>query len=207
MDLIREITTTFTERKKKEFEQFLVRKRPNSKRKDLNVFQSIYNSYNSNQKKKNDLIGHPNYHAIRKRIIKELLHFLVLYSSINDASSPKKDMVLVAKYFIDFKKYAAAWQILKKEEKFANQNKDYLLNLRIQRLKLEILPYYNSVDFDSIKNKIISLQKQQAKMDEFQLCFIQKFIMRTKTLIELSIIVRKMLLLQFNYLEDIKENH
>ena len=53
------------------------------------------------------------------------------------------------------------------------QTKNYLLNMKIQRLKLEILPYFPQADFDFIKNKLLELQQAQAKEDEFQLYFIQ----------------------------------
>jgi len=115
-------------------------------------------------------------------------------------------MVLVAKYFIDFKKYVAAWEVLEKEEKSANKNKNYLLNLRIQRLKLDILPYYPLVDFEPIKNKIISLQKQQAKMDEFQLCFIQiKNIFRSKLEkgeVNISSVIINEAIQQYDFIKD-----
>ena len=45
--------------------------------------------------------------------------------------------------------------------------------MKIQRLKLEILPYFPQADFDLIKNKLLELQQAQAKEDEFQLYFIQ----------------------------------
>ena len=45
--------------------------------------------------------------------------------------------------------------------------------MKIQRLKLEILPYFPNADFDLIKNKLLELQQAQAKEDAFQLYFIQ----------------------------------
>ena len=63
--------------------------------------------------------------------------------------------------------------MLNKEEKYSDESNDYLNNLKIQRLKLEILPYYPDGDFNLIKKKIIKLQKKQAQVDEFQLYFIQ----------------------------------
>tara|TARA_Y100000385_G_scaffold278120_1_gene326021 strand:+ start:185 stop:1330 length:1146 start_codon:yes stop_codon:yes gene_type:complete len=53
------------------------------------------------------------------------------------------------------------------------KKKDFLLNMKVQRLKLSILPYYPSVNFEVIKKKTLELQFQQAKVDEFQLYFVQ----------------------------------
>jgi hypothetical protein len=42
MDLIKEIILTLTDADKKEFEQFLSRKRPGSTRKDVEIFRKLY---------------------------------------------------------------------------------------------------------------------------------------------------------------------
>ena len=72
MDLIKEIVITLSEVDKKEFEQFLTRKRPGKDRKDVEVFSHLYNLHNSSIAKKNIFSGDQNYHALRKRITKAL---------------------------------------------------------------------------------------------------------------------------------------
>ena len=143
MDFLKEITITFSEIKKRNFEKFLSRKRPNSSRKDIETFNILYQSYIKPSKKLDQLKGHPNYHAVRKRITKELINFLILESSELEIKQDNREHFLtVAKYFIEFKKYYQAWEILKKEEIICDEKKDFLLNLKIQRLMLSILPYH-----------------------------------------------------------------
>ena len=65
------------------------------------------------------------------------------------------------------------WELLVKEEKKAELINNIDLNLKIQRLKLSILPYFRQEKFSDIKAKMLSLQKKQAKIDELQIYFIQ----------------------------------
>lgn len=174
MDLIKEIVITLSEVDKKEFEQFLTRKRPGKGRKDVEVFAHLYSLYNSSIAKKNNFSGDQNYHALRKRITKSLTNFLILKKSISEQKINKREgVILMISYFIERKKYKVAWELLDKEEKNAEKIKNIDLNLKIQRLKLTVLPYYNQEQFPIIKEKMIDLQVKQAQIDEFQLYFIQ----------------------------------
>ena len=174
MDLIKEIVITLSEVDKKEFEQFLTRKRPGKGRKDVEVFAHLYNLHNSSIAKKNIFSGDQNYHALRKRITKALTNFLILKKSISEQKINKREgVILMISYFIERKKYKVAWELLDKEEKNAEKIKNIDLNLKIQRLKLTVLPYYNQEKFPIIKEKMIDLQIKQAQIDEFQLYFIQ----------------------------------
>ncbi|MDG2344172.1 MAG: hypothetical protein P8L23_06305 [Flavobacteriales bacterium] len=174
MDLIKEIVITLSEVDKKEFEQFLTRKRPGKNRKDVEIFNHLYSFYNGSKKQKNNLSGNQNYHAIRKRITKALTNFLILKKSISEQKINKREgVVLMILYFIERKKYEVAWDLLDKEERNADKINNIDLNLKIQRLKLTVLPYYNQEQFPIIKKKMFGLQVKQAKIDEFQLYFIQ----------------------------------
>ena len=174
MDFLKEITNTFSKAKKNNFEKFISRRRPGDSRKDIKVFDLLYKYYNKSIKDIGDLKGHQNYHAVRKRISKELINFLSLETNQAEIQDGNREhMLIVAKYFIGFKKYEQAWEILKKEEKICDERNDFLLNLKIQRLMLSILPYYPLVNFEKIKEKILTLKVQQARVDEFQLYFIQ----------------------------------
>jgi hypothetical protein len=174
MDLIKEIVITLSEVDKKEFEQFLTRKRPSKERKDVEVFSHLYSIHNSSKSQKNHFSGNQNYHAIRKRITKALTNFLILKKSISEQKINKREgIILMILYFIERKKYEVAWNLLDKEEKNAERIQNIDLNLKIQRLKLTVLPYYNQEQFPIIKDKMIDLQNKQAKIDEFQLYFIQ----------------------------------
>ena len=65
IDLIKEIILTLSDPDKKEFEQFISRKRPVKSRKDVDIFRKLFSMYNGNISIKNDLVGNQNYHAIR----------------------------------------------------------------------------------------------------------------------------------------------
>ena len=78
MDLIKEISSTFSKKTQRNFIKFFTRKRPSSFRKDVKLYQELTVYYNSNSYKKLSYKGDPNYHAIRKRITKELIDFLIL---------------------------------------------------------------------------------------------------------------------------------
>ena len=174
MDLIKEIILTLSDPDKKEFEQFLSRKRPGAMRKDVEVFRTLFSMYNTGSKSKNNLSGNQNYHAIRKRIAKALTNFIILKKSISEQKENKRDgIILMISYFIERKKFQTAWDLLLKEEKNAEKSNNVDLNLKIQRLKLKILPYFNQELFPAIKSKILDLQNKQAKLDQFQLYFIQ----------------------------------
>ena len=173
MDLIKEISNTFSKKNHRNFIKFFTRKRPDSSRKDVKVFEELSSYYSNNKLSKLSFKGDPNYHAIRKRISKELINFLNVENSELLHHNNREGMLTLAKYFIDFKKYSHSLEILNKEEKIADKSNDYLINLKIQRLKLEILPYSSDGDFNAIKKKIFILQKKQSKVDEFQLYFIQ----------------------------------
>ena len=174
MDLLKEILITFSSKKKKEFEKFLVRKRPSDDRRDITVLDELFQYYNSPRKINLVQKGKQKYHAIRKRLTKELIRFIILQNANNQLSAKDSEGFLnLAKHFKELNKYGVAWFLLEKEEKKCEKTKNYLLNMKIQRLKLEILPYFPQADFDLIKNKLLELQQAQAKEDEFQLYFIQ----------------------------------
>ena len=174
MDLLKEILITFSTKKKREFEKFLVRKRPSEDRRDITVLNELFQYYNSNRKENLVQKGKQKYHAIRKRLTKELIRFIILQNVSNELSAKDSEGLLnLAKHFIELNKYGVAWFLLEKEEKKCEETKNYLLNMKIQRLKLEILPYFPQADFDLLKNKLLQLQQAQAKEDEFQLYFIQ----------------------------------
>ena len=64
--------------KKKEFEKFLVRKRPSDDRRDITIFNDLFMYYNSSQIRKITYKGNQKYHAIRKRLARELINFIIL---------------------------------------------------------------------------------------------------------------------------------
>ena len=98
--------------------KFLVRKRPSDDRRDITIFNDLFKYYNSSQVRKISYNGNQKYHAIRNRLAKELINFIILHSSVNELDANDREVYLyVAMHFIEFKKYEVAWEILMKEEK------------------------------------------------------------------------------------------
>lgn len=173
MNYIKEVLLTFNRKDKEEFEYFLARKKPQKKRKDVAVFRELYKEYLF-EDGDNEYKGDQNYHAIRKRISKELAYYLILkQSKLAENYSDKEIKLMMVKYFINLKKYNIAWELLQKEERSIAKMNNISLELKLQRLKLEVLPYYGAEYFDETRKKIKRLQSQQMKADEFQLYFIQ----------------------------------
>jgi len=171
MDFIKETILTFSLKDKEEFERFLSRKQQKKERKDLLVFQKLYEQYTSNSDAVEDLKGDPNYHAIRKRLTKELENYLVLKHSYNENNF--ETFLLMITHFIALKRYQIAWELLEKEEAKITRARNFELGLRIQRMKLDIMPYYGGEFFEETKQKLLKLQQQQVKADKIQLTFIQ----------------------------------
>ena len=172
MDFIKEVVLTFSEYDKEEFIHFLARKRPDVARKDVEVFKMIYISYLKDNTIGANLKGSQNYHAIRKRISKELENYLMLKSA-KLKRFQKESRLMMVQYFINLNKHEIAWELLLKEEKEAVKSKNTFINVLVQRMKLQILPYYASDEFADTQKKLLKLQKEQLIEDQFQLYFIQ----------------------------------
>ena len=172
MDFIKEVILTFSEYDKEEFIHFLARKRPVAARKDVEVFKILFTSYLNDNKIGNQFKGQQNYHAVRKRIAKELENYLMLKSA-KLKRFQKESRLMMVQYFINLNKYEIAWELLLKEEKEALQSKNTFINVLVQRMKLQILPYYASNEFEDTQQKLLKLQKEQLIEDQFQLYFIQ----------------------------------
>ncbi len=163
----KEVILSFSTKDKSGFERFLTRKRPGSKRKDLEVFRDLFSYYTESKPLKNSLVGNQNYHAIRKTIAKEIVNFVGVTSS-----NPQENKVLLIKYFIKLKRFEIAWQLIEKEQKKNKQlNVDDLLEL--EKLKLSILPYYNLHQFKAVQENISLLQKASIRKMQLDMFFVQ----------------------------------
>lgn len=170
MNFIKEVILTLSLKDKEEFQRFLSRKQPKKGRKDVIVFDNLYFKYVENRT--DDILkGDQNYHAIRKRLSKELINFLILKRSSAELDNIEGKFLMI-QYFIDLARYNVAWELLIKEEKKI-ETKSVEIQLKLQHLKLAILPYFNTDSFEETKKKITELQKIQIRQLQFQLSFIQ----------------------------------
>ena len=159
MDLIREISLTFSKKSFRNFIKFFTRKRPSESRKDVQVFEELVNFYKSNTYKKLPYKGAANYHAIRKRITKELINFLIIENTESKFKSTNREgMLTLAKYFIDFKKYSESWEILNKEEKYSEKSNDYLNSFNYKEI------FYNY--FENLQTGDAFLELREVKLNE-----------------------------------------
>lgn len=171
MDFIRETILTFTQKDKEEFERFLARKQVRKQRKDILVFQHLFEEHMTGSISALNLKGDQNYHAIRKRLSKELSNYLVLKRT--QAEDDSESNLLMIQHFIDLTRFKIAWKLLIKEELKAEKLNKINTTLKIQRLKISIMPYYGGEEFEVTKQKTLQLQKLQEKTDQFQMSFIQ----------------------------------
>lgn len=170
MDFIKETVLTFSQKDKEEFKRFISRKKVKDKRKDVQVFNTLYETYLDNSNKI-DFKGDQNYHAVRKRIAKELVNFLILKKSTAGVNSLEGRLLMI-QYFVDLSRYEIAWELLLKEERHP-KNKSAEQQLKIQYLKLKVLPYCGWEFFEETKQKIVHFQKSETRKMQFQLSFIQ----------------------------------
>jgi hypothetical protein len=171
MDFIKEVIYTFNKKDKEEFERFLTRKQPKNNRRDLTTFRLLFDMYQGKEVVIENMKGSANYHALRKRLSKELDLFLML----KEATENFNDILGLHKvvYFINLKKYDIAWQLLEKEELKRKGTKFIEEEIKIQRLKLEILPYFNGSQLEKTHKRLYELQKLQYQKDRLQVSFIQ----------------------------------
>ena len=85
----------------------------------------------------------------------------------------KESKLLMIQYFIQLNKYKTAWELLEKEEKKAEKNATTFIKMLIQRMKLQILPFYSTNKFKQTQEKLLSLQNELLVEDQFQLYYIQ----------------------------------
>ena len=111
MDFIKETILTFSIKDKEEFERFLSRKQAKKQRKDILVFQELFKMYSSSS---SGFKGDQNYHAIRKRLSKELANYLVLKQTTSQTSDDST--LLMIQHFVDLRRYEIAWELLLKVE-------------------------------------------------------------------------------------------
>ncbi len=170
MDFIKEVISTFNKKDKEEFERFLTRKQPKNNRRDLTTFRLLFDMYQGKEVEIENIKGSANYHALRKRLSKEFDLFLML----KEANENFNDILGLHKvvYFINQKKFDCTFEWIKVESK--RKGKKFIEEeIKIQRLKLEILPYFKGEELEKTQKRLFELQKLQYQKDRLQVSFIQ----------------------------------
>ena len=189
MDNIKEIVKTLSSDDVKEFRIFCNRQKRIKNRMDLKLFdilceevdykpaqivELLYESKNSNA-----------YHAVRKRLVRNLTDFIMLKRMDNDNTSASSIMgtISLARYLFDHKSQRLAWGFLKKAEDQALNNEQFELlngiyNLMIEHNSSQGAPDLNEVIKKKEKIKTLANEDEQAliahaliskKLEEFKL--------------------------------------
>ncbi len=144
MDNLAEIIQTLTPEDHKAFGVFINRNKSKKKRKDLD----LYHILQENSSLKPDIIIerlYPNannkvaYHAVRKRLLKHLMDFLVFKRLETDttAASTIMGLLSLSRYLFEHQNSRLAWKHLHRAEELAISNEQFDLLNSVYNLMIE----------------------------------------------------------------------
>lgn len=160
---------------KKEFRVFIHRLKSKKNRKDLELFDLLKADEELKPKamvarlyKDGNVVA---YHALRKRLIRHLMDFIVLKRIDNDTTTASSimGMLSLSKYLFDKSSDRLAWKYLKKAETLAISNEQYDLLNSIYNLQIEQASNEFSEDLQVIikrrnKNKMLAEEEERANI-------------------------------------------
>jgi hypothetical protein len=176
VDYIRDIIIVFSDDDVKEFKNFLQRQRSKKERMDLKLFELLRKDENlkpseictklyGNSKNMNA------YHSVRKRLLKQLMEFVVLKRMEEDTTSASSIMGLlsVSHFLFDNNMSDTAWFYLMKCEEIALRNEQYDLldnvyNAQIEHANDENAPPVEGIIQNWKKNKDLADQDERANV-------------------------------------------
>ena len=183
MDNLKTIIHTLGKEDVREFRIFINRQKSKRNRKDLELFEILTEEVDY----KPDVIiqrlyGKRNkeaYHALRKRLIKHLMDFIVLKRMDADttAASSVMGMLTLARYLFDKKSRRLAWSYVRKAEELAESNEQYELLNSIYNLMIE---ESGSEHADDLHDIIAKRNKNKEHADEDERAIIANSIIRQK---------------------------
>ena len=176
MDKLKVIISTLSADDVREFAAFAKRQKKSKNRKDLELFKLFL------QKKKlkpQDIVEklYPDthnqvaYHALRKRLLKQLIDFVVLKRMEADTSTASSTMGLISmsRYLFDMGQDQIAWQFLQKAEKSAMASEHFDLLNTIYNIEIERADSSLEVDLSEVikkwkENKELALADERANI-------------------------------------------
>lgn len=171
MDKLKEIIDTFSEEDKKEFRIFINRQKNKRDRKDLELFNLLGKEKDP---KAASIIPrlYPDgnkeaYHALRKRLLRHLMDYVVLKRMSEDTSAASSIMgyISLATHLFDKHTERLAWTYLRKAEKLAQDNEQYGLLNTIYSLAIEQPPSEHASDLQEMIDQW-NQNKERANEDE-----------------------------------------
>lgn len=176
VDYIKDIIISFDDDDVKEFRTFIQRQRSKKHRIDLQLFETLLKDQNlkareictilyGNDKNMNA------YHSVRKRLLKQLMEFLVLKRMDDDPTSASYIMGLlsVSQFLFENNQGNTAWHYLLKAEELAVKNEQYdlldnIYNLQIFEANHIAAPSINEIIENWKTNKKLADEDERANV-------------------------------------------
>lgn len=159
VDYIKDIIVSLNDDDVKEFRTFIQRQRSKKKRMDLQLFEILLEDKNLKAREICKLLyGNDQnmnaYHSIRKRLLKQLMEFLVLKRMDDDTTSASYIMGLISisHFLFESNQGETAWHYLLKSEELALKNEQYDLLDNIYNLQISEANHKSSPPIITIIN-------------------------------------------------------
>ncbi len=171
MDDLKQIISTFSTDEQKEFISFIQRQKKIKNRKDLELFNLLAEKQNY---KPAQLLAklYPAdqnqvaYHAVRKRLMQQLINFILLKSNEKQTSTT---LGVLALALFDRKLEKLGWEFLRKAEKVALKHEQYdllnaIYNLQISQSDSEFADDLEEIIEKYKQNKILADEEEKANI-------------------------------------------
>ncbi len=171
MDDLKQIISTFSTNEQKEFASFIQRQKKIKNRKDLELFNLLAQKQNY---KSAQLLAklYPTdqnqvaYHAVRKRLMRHLIDFILLKSNEKQTSTTLGVLTLA---LFDRKLEKLGWEFLRKAEKVALKHEQYdllnaIYNLQISQSDSEFADDLEEIIEKYKQNKILADEEEKANI-------------------------------------------
>ncbi len=176
VDYIKDIVISLHDDDVKEFRTFIQRQRSRRQRKDLQLFEILLNDENLKAREVCTLLyGNAKnmnaYHSVRKRLLKQLMEFLVLKRMDDDTTSASYIMGLisVSHFLFENSQGETAWHYLLKAEELALKNEQYdlldnIYNLQIAQANHKSAPAIEEIIQNWKTNKSLADEDERANV-------------------------------------------
>jgi len=138
MDNIREIILGFSESDRKELRLFLMRKRLDSTRKDVELFDELSRE-ELREKKMDKLVGTVSFHSNRKRIMRGIAEFIAV-KQLTDIAGINGNLFVnlsLSRFLFEKKFFDTAWKYVLKTEKHALEAEEFDFLISVYSLMME----------------------------------------------------------------------
>ncbi|CAG5080607.1 hypothetical protein [Parvicella tangerina] len=176
VDYIKDIIISLHDDDVKEFRTFIQRQRSKKERKDLQLFNILLKDENLKAREICTLLyGHSKnmnaYHSVRKRLLKQLMEFLVLKRMDDDttAASYIMGLISVSHFLFESSQGETAWHYLLKAEELALKNEQYdlldnIYNLQVTHANHNSAPAIDLIIQNWKKNKQLADEDERANV-------------------------------------------